>query len=131
MSFAETYRAEVLQSRRDRARKAFFWSRILSVVLMLNIALILRAEPELRRALIVSGMSLMSSVTGVVPAEAQSRDIAFGLGPVPGDAAAPALQPLPAVGPPEREAPLAHLPVSRVKVNRFNRNAAHQSPGLD
>ncbi|QFT57374.1 hypothetical protein FIU94_00945 [Sulfitobacter sp. THAF37] len=64
MNFAETYRHEVLQSRRDRSRRALFWSRILGIVLMLTIGAVLRAEPDLRRALATAGSDAILAMTG-------------------------------------------------------------------
>jgi len=64
MGFSETYRHEVLQSRRDRSRRALFWSRILGIVLMLTIAAILRAEPDLRRALTTAGSDAILAMMG-------------------------------------------------------------------
>jgi hypothetical protein len=64
MEFVETYRHEVIQSRRDRARRALFWSRILGIVLMLMIGAVLRAEPELRRALSTAGSDAILAMMG-------------------------------------------------------------------
>lgn len=64
MGFSETYRHEVLQSRRDRSRRALFWSRILGIVLMLTIAAILQAEPDLRRALTTAGSDAILAMMG-------------------------------------------------------------------
>ncbi|APE42768.1 hypothetical protein BOO69_04510 [Sulfitobacter alexandrii] len=64
MEFAETYRQEVLRSRQDRARRALFWSRVLGLVLMLTVAAVLRAEPELRRALATAGTDAILAVAG-------------------------------------------------------------------
>ena len=65
MSFSETYRAEVLQSRRDRSRRAFFWSRILGLVLMITIAVALRTEPDLRRAISSAAMDGVARLAGL------------------------------------------------------------------
>ncbi|OAN80658.1 hypothetical protein A8B82_01030 [Sulfitobacter sp. EhC04] len=64
MDFAETYRHEVIQSRRDRSRRALFWSRIVGILLVLTIAAILRVEPELRRALAIAGSDAIIAVMG-------------------------------------------------------------------
>tara|TARA_R110002124_G_scaffold20886_2_gene81200 strand:+ start:747 stop:1184 length:438 start_codon:yes stop_codon:yes gene_type:complete len=64
MEFAETYRYEVIQSRRDRSRRALFWSRILGIVLMLTIAGVLRSEPDLRRALSTAGSDAILAIAG-------------------------------------------------------------------
>ena len=70
MKFAETYRHEVIQSRRDRSRRALFWSRVLGIVLMLMIAAVLRSEPELRRALSTAGSDAILAMAGRVAAPA-------------------------------------------------------------
>ncbi len=64
MSFKETYRNEVLQSRRDRSRRAFFWARITGLVLLLTIGATLRSDPELGRALAVAGMDAVMDIAG-------------------------------------------------------------------
>lgn len=68
MDFRRTYHAEVLQSRRDRARRAIFWSRATGVLLMITVAATLRSEPELRRVLADAGINAMLKVTGRVAA---------------------------------------------------------------
>ncbi|AXI41262.1 hypothetical protein [Sulfitobacter sp. SK011] len=92
MSFKETYRSEVLQSRRDRSRRAFFWGRILGLALMLTIGAILRSEPELRRALAGAGMDAIMAVAGARQAPQQVAQAT--------------------------QSPTS-LPKSRIKVNRF------------
>ena len=62
MEFAQTYRHEVIQSRRDRSRRARFWSRIVGIVLMLTIAAVLKMEPDLRRALSEAGTNAILQI---------------------------------------------------------------------
>lgn len=57
MTFKDIYGHEVLQSRRDRSRRALFWSRIVGIVLMLTVGVVLRSEPDLRQALMTAGMN--------------------------------------------------------------------------
>ncbi len=102
MSFSETYHAEVLQSRRDRSRRAMFWARILGLVLVLTIGAILRSEPALRSALADVGMTAIMRVTG----NGASQQAATQAAPT-----------------------TSALPVSRVKVNRFG--AAQPAPPQD
>jgi hypothetical protein len=64
MDFKETYRTEVMQSRRDRSRRAFFWARFFGLALMLTIGATLRSEPELRKALASAGMDAVMAVAG-------------------------------------------------------------------
>lgn len=64
MEFAETYRHEVIASRRDRSRRALFWSRIVGIVLMLTVAAVLRAEPEFRKALTTAGSDAIIAMMG-------------------------------------------------------------------
>jgi len=63
MSFAETYKHEILQSRRDRSRRSMFWARILGLVLMLTIGAILRSEPQLRQGLMDAGIEAVLKLT--------------------------------------------------------------------
>ena len=65
MSFADTYTHEVLQSRRDRSRRAFFWARIVGLVLMITIGATLRADPELRAVLMRAGMDGVSKMANL------------------------------------------------------------------
>lgn len=67
VSFKEIYRTEVLQSRRDRSRRAFFWARIMGLALMVTIGATLRSEPELRRALAGAGMDAVMQMAGHQP----------------------------------------------------------------
>ncbi len=64
MSFGDTYKEEVLQSRRTRSQRAGFWAKVVSFVLMIVVAATLRSEPELRHALIAAGTDGVLSVTG-------------------------------------------------------------------
>lgn len=64
MTFADTYREQVVQSRQDRARKALFWSRIVGLMLMLLVAFVLRVEPGIRTAFAEAGMEIMTKMTG-------------------------------------------------------------------
>ncbi len=64
MSFREIYANEVLEQRRTRAQRARFWGKVVSLVLMLTIAVTLRTEPQLRRALISAAMAGAMQVTG-------------------------------------------------------------------
>ena len=64
MEFSDTYRDQVLQSRKDRSRRAIFWSRIVGVVLMLTVGVILRSEPGLRADLANAGMDFIATVSG-------------------------------------------------------------------
>jgi len=95
MRFREIYRTEVLQSRRDRSRRALFWSRVTGIALMLTIGAALRADPALRTALMNAGMNAMLRI-----ADTQ------GTTQVPKTQTA---QASPTQGP---------LPVSRIKINR-------------
>ena len=63
MSFAETYKHETLQSRRDRSRRAMFWARVLGLMLMLTIGAILRSEPQLRQDLMNAGINGILKLT--------------------------------------------------------------------
>lgn len=75
MSFADTYREQVVQSRQDRARKALFLSRIVGVILMIAIAFVLRVEPALRTAIAEAGMDLMTQMTGrAAPVQTAAAD---------------------------------------------------------
>lgn len=100
MGFAETYHDAVVLSRRDRSRRAMFWARILGVVLMLTCAAILRAEPDLRRALTGAGMDAVTRLAGLQAAPERAE--------APEALAAPVTPVTP-----------AGLPASTVKVNRF------------
>ena len=91
MNPKESYRHEVLQSRRDRSRRAFFWARIFGLALMLTIGATLRSEPELRSALARAGMdAIKATINQTQPAQTAA------LAPIN-----------------------SSLPKSRVKVNRF------------
>ncbi|MBD3664228.1 hypothetical protein [Sulfitobacter aestuariivivens] len=65
MTLAYTYREQVRVSRQDRSRRAFFWAKVVSFVLMITVAATLRADPELRRVLINAGMDAVSRVMQV------------------------------------------------------------------
>ncbi len=103
MSLSEIYRHEVLQSRRDRSRRAFFWARIMGLALMLTIGATLRSEPQLRSAIARAGMDVVLKASG----PAQSTQTA-------------SLAP-----------DSSTLPTSRVKVNRFGTPAATPGQQLD
>lgn len=116
MSFSDTYRHEVYLSRKDRSRRALFWAKVISFVLMVTIGATLRAEPELRRVLMDAGMDAVTSfanlnkpdTAGTVSASA-ARDVSWGQNDDP-TLAAP------------------RVPVSGVKVNRFgSATAAHET----
>lgn len=64
MNHQDIYRDNVILSRRDRSRRALFWSRIVGIVLMLCIGVILRSEPQLRQDLMIAGMDAIAKVTG-------------------------------------------------------------------
>jgi hypothetical protein len=74
MRFSETYQHEVIQSRRDRSRRAHFWSRLLGIVLMLTLGAILRSEPQLRQDLAIAGSDAILWVSGRVAQPAASRN---------------------------------------------------------
>ncbi|MGB3245565.1 MAG: hypothetical protein WBB25_13605 [Sulfitobacter sp.] len=101
MGFADTYHEQVFQSRRDRARRAFFWARILGVVLMLSIGVTLRADPKLRSLLTEAGMDALASLANV---------------------ANPQPDWTPQATASMTQAPTL-MPASRVKVNRYNNSA--------
>lgn len=64
MSFSDTYKEEVLQSRRTRSQRAGFWAKVVSFVLMIMVAATLRSEPELRQAVVAAGTDTVLKVTG-------------------------------------------------------------------
>lgn len=98
MSFAGTYHEEVLASRRDRSRRAFFWAKVTSILLMLTIAVTLRVEPDLRRLILTAGTDAIMRGAGAN----ETSDVAD----LPGrQVAAPSAQG-------------SSLPRSRIKVNR-------------
>ncbi len=107
MGFAEIYRNEVLQSRRDRARRAFFWARLIGLVLMVTVAAALRSEPGLTRQLMLAAMDAVKPAVhqGDVGFQAQGAD----------------------------GAPDKRLPTSRIKINRPEAPAggAMMSGGVD
>ena len=121
MGFADTYREEVLQSRRIRSRRVLFWSRIVGLALVILIAAILRAEPDLRRALLTAGMNTAARVTGI-GGEA-GPTLAFAN---PQNASREAF---PGISPATNPLPPSNLPRSQVKVNRHNHGPAFQSSG--
>jgi len=88
MSFAQTYKEEVLKSRRDRSRRAFFWARVVGLVLMVTFATTLHRDPALARALKDAAVVQMMRLAGA---------------PTPQTTGAPET---------------AHLPRSRVRINR-------------
>lgn len=101
--FSDIYRAEVMQSRRDRSRRAFFWARIVGLALMLTIGATLRSEPELRSALARAGMDGVMAVAG-------------------------RSQPDPRVA---QISPSEKLPTSRIKVNRFGSSSGTPEAQVD
>jgi len=101
--FKEIYQNEVLQSRRDRSRRAFFWARIVGLALMITIGATLRSEPEMRQMIATAGMDAVMRMAGRAP-PAQTAALA-----------------------PESSA----LPKSVVKVNRFGTDAQAQDQTLD
>ncbi|MGC1495574.1 MAG: hypothetical protein WA790_07185 [Sulfitobacter sp.] len=103
ISLSEIYRHEVLQSRRDRSRRAFFWARVMGLVLMVTIGATLRSEPELRSAIARAGMDAIVAASGSTQ-------------PTQTAALAP---------------DNSTLPKSRVKVNRFGSPAATPDQQLD
>ncbi len=102
MSFAGTSQEEIITSRRDRSRRAFFWAKITSVVLILTIAVTLRAEPDLRRLLMGAGMNAVMRFANINHGE--------------DPAALPAGLPFPQAQ--AAQAEQSQLPRSKVKVNR-------------
>lgn len=64
MSFREIYANEALEQRRTVAQRARFWSKILSFLLMLTVALTLHTEPRLANALMTAAMEAGMEVTG-------------------------------------------------------------------
>lgn len=106
MSFQETYRSEVLQSRRHRSRRAHFWARFFGLILLLTVGATLRSEPELRRALAGAGMDAVMAVAGRV---------------VPGPQAPQGA----------KVEQISNLPTSRIKVNRFKADTANPDQAID
>lgn len=74
MSFADIYNHQVFESRRTRSQRAQFWARVVSLALMLMVGVVLRTEPDLRRALAEAGMSAVMQVTGRSTALAAAQD---------------------------------------------------------
>lgn len=110
MSFREIYANEVLEQRRTRAQRARFWGKVVSLVLMLTIAVTLRTEPQLRRALISAAMAGAMQVTGrSVPAATPDLPERFQDGFQAMSARTPAPAPAPANSTGIRD---------RIKVNR-------------
>ena len=95
MNLADIYHHEVLQSRHDRSRRAFFWARIIGLALMLTIGATLRSEPELHNALARAGMDVIKMVAAQDKRPTQSTTI---------------------------ETSDSNLPKSHVKVNRIDRS---------
>lgn len=65
MSFADTYREEVVESRRARGRTARFVGRLIGFVLALAFMATLQSQPELRQAMMEAGMRGVGAVMGV------------------------------------------------------------------
>lgn len=64
MSFAETYSHELLETRRIRSQRARFWSKIVSLALMLTLGAVFYSEPQLRFALMQAGTKGVMQLTG-------------------------------------------------------------------
>lgn len=103
IEFREIYRTEVLQSRRDRSRRAFFWARITGLTLLLTIGATLRSEPELRNAIAGAGMDAVMLIAGR-------------------SSTAPRVSPEPTA---------ENLPTSRIKVNRHGSPPATSATQVD
>ena len=101
--FSEIYRAEALQSRRDRSRRAFFWARIAGLALMLTIGATLRSEPELRSALARAGMDAVMATAGRSQPDPRVAQISAS----------------------------EDLPTSRIKVNRFGSSSGTSETQVD
>lgn len=101
--FSEIYRTEVLQSRRDRSRRAFFWARIVGLALMLTIGATLRSEPELRSALARAGMDAVMTVAGRSQPDPRVAQISSS----------------------------EDLPKSRIKINRFGSSSGKPETQVD
>lgn len=106
MSFSDTYRHEVYLSRKDRARRALFWAKIVGLVLVVTIGATVRAEPELRRVFMTAGMDAVAAFADLNQSGAEgsgsaraNSDVSFG----------------------QRDP--AGLPTSRIKVNRLGSTA--------
>ena len=105
MSFADTYREERLINRRAWARSARILGRLIGFCLTACFVVALRVEPQLRAAVADLALAVMGKTAqqGVAAAEQQAQ---------PPDQAGIATRP-------RQAAPTAaHLPESRVKVNR-------------
>ncbi|MEM6304678.1 MAG: hypothetical protein AAF744_08160 [Pseudomonadota bacterium] len=79
MSFTDTYQEEIIASRRDRSRRAFFWAKITSLLLVITIGVTLRAEPELRRLLMSAGMDTIAGfadLSAPIPVQGTERAVA-------------------------------------------------------
>ncbi|MGJ8617755.1 MAG: hypothetical protein ACSHWS_13020 [Sulfitobacter sp.] len=109
VGFKEIYQNEVLQSRRDRSRRAFFWARIVGLALMITIGAILRSEPQLRQMIATAGMDAVMRMAGrQQPAQTAQPAQTVALAP-------------------ERSA----MPKSVVKVNRLGTEDPRQDQTLD
>lgn len=64
MSFAETYSHELLETRRIRSQRARFWAKIVSFALMLTLGATFYSEPQLRQAIMQTGMQGVMSLSG-------------------------------------------------------------------
>lgn len=64
MSFAETYSHEVIETRRIRAQRARFWAKLISLLLMITVAAVLRSEPQLRTALMSAAVDGVTALRG-------------------------------------------------------------------
>ncbi|KIN61916.1 hypothetical protein Z946_772 [Sulfitobacter noctilucicola] len=64
MTFSDIYSDEVYEARRDRAKRARFWAKVVSLMLVLTIGATLRSEPNLRLALMTAGMDGVLAVAG-------------------------------------------------------------------
>lgn len=85
MSFADTYREEVVESRRARGRSARFFGRLIGFVLALGFMATMQTQPELRQELINVGMRGVGAVMGIdVAANAENpQSVAPSASPLP------------------------------------------------
>ena len=78
MGFQETYREEVIASRRSRGRTAVFLGRLIGVGLMLATVAVMQREPGLRLALIDAGAQAVARVIGMETVSAEVTPEAVG-----------------------------------------------------
>lgn len=89
MSFADTYGHEVLESRRTRSQRAGFWAKLVSLMLMVLVAVTLRSEPELRRALIEASITAGMQITGRAAPQTRSTGAGTFVSAAPATSAPP------------------------------------------